>query len=377
MGRKIIWDNITIDGIRVLDYVPNELVESMNSTEMKIRFKNNSILQIVGSDNFDSLVGSNPYGICFSEYSLTDERAYLYLRPILTASGGWALFLSTPRGYNHLWTLYNIAINSPQWFVTKLTVEDTKHLTLQQIEQERADGVMSEDMIQQEYYTSFSLGVEGAYYTKYIDKMRLNHQIGEVPYEIGFKVHTAWDIGVRDSTCIIFFQVIGQTIKIIDCYSNQKQGLEHYINVINQKGYIYGKHIGPHDLKVQEFGSGITRIEKARQLGIPFVVAPDVSIADGIEAVRTMFSKLWIDEVKCAPLIKALENYRQEYDIKRKIYNTHPLHDWSSHFCDSARYMAISLPKTRDGLTEQDINKMKYEAAQSNQYLPDPFRHGF
>src|SRR5208337_414009 len=120
------------------------------------------------------------------------------------------------------------------------------------------------------------------------------------------------------------------------------------VNVINQRGYIYGRHIGPHDLRVQEFGSGISRIEKARQLGINFVIADNISIEDGIEAVRTCFSKVWIDEIKCAPLIKALENYRQEYDMKLRIYKSHPLHDWSSHFC----FTGDTLILTRNGMRQ-------------------------
>lgn len=374
-AKKVIWDSITNTGTRILDYIPEELVESKNSQEMKIRFVNGSLLQLVGSDNFDSLMGTNPQGVVFSEYSLQDPRAYQYIRPILTANNGWSLFLSTPRGKNHLWELYQIAQQSPTWFCYKLTVEDTNHIPLHEIERERADGVMSEDLIQQEYYTSFTMGVEGAYYAKYIDRMRVKGQIGQVPYEVGFKVHTCWDLGVRDSTTIIFFEVIGQTVRIIDCYENSKQGLEHYISIINQKPYIYGKHIAPHDIKVREFTSGLSRIEKAKQLGITFTVAPDLSIEDGIEAVRTTLSKVWIDEKSCAPLIKALENYRQEYDIKRKVYKNHPLHDWSSHWADNMRYLAISLPKTRDGLTAEQLEKRYQEAMYgSNSNMPAVFR---
>lgn len=374
-GKKVIFDSITNSGERILDYIPHEIVDSINTTELKIKFKNNSILQIVGSDNFDSLMGTNPSGCVFSEYSLQDPRAYQYIRPILTANGGWAIFLSTPRGKNHLWELYQIAQQSPSWYCLKLTVEETNHIPLSEIEKEKADGLMSDDLIQQEYYTSFTMGVEGSYYAKYIDRMRLRSQIGMVPYEIGFKTHTVWDLGVRDSTCIIFFQIIGQTIRIIDYYENSKYGLEHYIQVVKQKEYIYGKHIAPHDIKVREFTSGISRIEKARQLGISFVVAPDLSIEDGIEAVRTTLGKCWIDDQKCAPLIKALENYRQEYDIRHRIYKAQPLHDWSSHASDAMRYLAISLPKTRDGLTAEELEKRYQETRYGSQaHLPPVFR---
>lgn len=375
-AKKVIWDSITNDGNRILDYIPDEVVASKNSQEMKIRFTNGSLLQLVGSDNYDTLMGTNPQGVVFSEYALQDPRAYQYIRPILVANDGWALFISTPRGKNHLWELWNIASNSDDWFAYKLTVEDTGHIPLAEIERERREGIVSEDLIQQEYYCDFSLGVEGSYYNKYIDRMKLRGQISQVPWENGFKVHTAWDLGVRDSTTIIFFQVIGQTVRIIDCYENNKEGLEHYVKLLESKPYTYGKHIAPHDIKVKEFGTGITRLEKARQLGIIFVVASDVSIVDGIEAVRTTLGKVWIDEKLCSPLIKALENYRQEFDAKRKIYKSQPLHDWSSHFADCMRYLCVSLPKTRDGLSAEALEKRYQEArygeSQSNQ--PSIFR---
>lgn len=373
-AKKVIWDSITNSGERILDYVPDE-VATKNSAEMKIRFKNGSLLQLVGSDNIDSLMGTNPQGVVFSEYALQDPRAYQYIRPILTANGGWALFISTPRGKNSLWELYQIAQHAPDWFCYKLTVEDTGHIALEEIEKERREGIMSDDLIQQEYYCSFEMGVEGSYYAKYLDTMRIKGQIGIVPWEAGFKVHTAWDLGVRDSTSIIFFQTIGQAVRIIDYYEKSKEGLEHYIKIINSKPYTYGKHIAPHDIAVREWGSGMTRLEKARNLGLKFTVAPDVSIVDGIEAVRSSFSKIWIDEVACKDLIKALENYRQEFDVKKKIYKSQPLHSWASHAADAMRYLCISLPKTRDGLTPEELDRRYLQHMYGNQStLPAIFR---
>ena len=234
---------------------------------------------------------------------------------------------------------------------------------------------MSDDLIQQEYYTSFTMGVEGSYYAKYLDRMRVKGQIGSVPWESGFKVHTAWDLGVRDSTAIIFFQTIGQTVRIIDCYEKSKEGLEHYVKIVQNKPYSYGRHIAPHDIKVREFGTGMTRLEKAAHLGIRFTVAPDVSVIDGIESVRSALSKTWIDESACGPVLKALENYRQEYDAKRKVYKDHPLHDIHSHFADAMRYLAISLPRTRDGLSADELEKRYQEAMYGNNAnMPAVFR---
>lgn len=374
-ARKVIFDSVTNDGMRVIDYIPREVVASINSQEMKIRFLNGSLIQLAGSDNYDNLMGTNAYGMVFSEYALQDPRAYQYLRPILVANGGWAVFISTPRGKNHLWELYNIAKESPDWFAYRLTVEDTNHIPLAEIERERASGEISDDLIAQEYYCSFDQGIEGAYYSKYLDRMRVKGQIGPVPWEAGFKVHTAWDIGVRDSTTIIFFQIIGQMVRIIDCYDKSKEGLEHYVKILESKPYSYGMHIAPHDIGVTEWGSGITRLEKARQLGIKFTLANDVSIQDGIEAVRTALSRVCIEEKAAGPLIKALENYRQEFDIKRKVYKSNPLHDWSSHYADAMRYLCVSLNKLRPGTSAEDLDRRWRESQQGpNANMPSVFR---
>lgn len=375
-GRKILWESLNNDGQRVLDYIPKEVIDGCpNQQEMKVRFKNGSLFQIVGSDNYDSLVGTNPQGIVFSEYALQDPRAYQYLRPILAANDGWALFLSTPRGKNHMWELYNIAKENPDWFCYKLTLDDTQHIPLLEIERERAEGIMSEDLIQQEYYTSFEMGVEGSYYAKYLDNMRLKGQIGIVPWEPALKVHLAIDIGVRDSTTLIWFQTAGNVVRIIDCYDKTKEGLEHYVGVINSKPYTMGKFIAPHDVRVKEWGTGMTRWEKAKSLGISFIVAPDLSIMDGIEAVRSVLPRVWIDEEKCRPLIKSLEGYRQEFDAKRKVYKSHPLHDQNSHYADAMRYLAISLPKTKDGKSPEELDREWYEARYgTNSRMPGIFR---
>jgi phage terminase large subunit len=374
-AKKVIWDSITISGEKFLDYIPKELIASTNATEMKIKLTNGSLLQLVGSDNFDSLMGTNPLATVFSEYSLQDPRAWQYIRPILLANDGWALFLSTPRGKNHLFELYEIAKDSKEWFVDKLTVEDTKHIPIEAIEREIAAGEMSDDLARQEYWTDFSLGVEGSYYSKYIDRARLKGQIGHVPYEPGYPVHTAWDIGVADHTAIIFFQVVGQIVRVIDYYEKNGVGLDHFVKVIQSKEYVYGKHFAPHDMRQRVWTEGgMTRIEKARQMGINFVIAPEVSIIDGIEAVRALFAKLWIDQTHCENLIKALENYRSEYDPQKRLYKSSPLHNWASHACDAMRYLALSIPKTAPGLTPEELDRRYNEAMNPQGNFPKFFQ---
>jgi hypothetical protein len=376
-GRRILWDSMTIDGQRFLDYIPPDQIESTNSTEMKIRLVNGSLIQILGSTDYDRLVGTNPVGVIYSEYALQDPKAAQLLRPaIMAQKDSFEVYITTPRGHNAAWELWNIATHNPKiWFSQLLTVEDTGHIPILEIQREIERGEISWDLSRQEYFCDWSMGVQGSYYSRYIDKMRLNNQIGMVPWEPAFKVHLAIDIGVRDSTTIIWWQNIGGCVRILDCYENSKEGLEFYAKIIQGKPYQMGRYIAPHDIAVKEWGSGMTRIEKAKQLGIPFTVAGNYSIEDGIEAVRSTLPKCWIDEVKCKQLIKALENYRQEWDDKRKVYKTTPLHDQWSHFCDGMRYLCTSLPKTRDSRSSEDIDRAYAEAMSgSRAQLPRMFQ---
>jgi len=153
-GKRIIWDGIDGGGKAFLDYIPRQLVAAKNATEMKITLLCGSVIQIVGTDHYDSIMGTNPVGCVFSEYSLQDPLAWDYIRPILTENGGWAVFNGTPRGLNHFFDLYRTALENPTWYCAKLSVKDTGVLTDEQIDMERQSG-MPEPMIQQEFYCSF------------------------------------------------------------------------------------------------------------------------------------------------------------------------------------------------------------------------------
>ncbi|MCP4489718.1 MAG: hypothetical protein GY820_20745, partial [Gammaproteobacteria bacterium] len=160
-ARKAIWNGIDGDGRKILKQVfPEVIRDRTDGTEMMIELKNNATWQLCGSDNYDSLVGSNPVGVVFSEWSLCDPNAWDYIRPMLLENGGWAIFIYTSRGKNHGYNTYNMAKKSDKWFCELLTVNDTKRIdgspviTPEMIQSERDEG-MSEEMIQQEYYCSF------------------------------------------------------------------------------------------------------------------------------------------------------------------------------------------------------------------------------
>ena len=354
-GRKILWDGTDKDGFSLLKHIPAEAIYGKpNSSEMKIRLKNGSLIQVIGTNNIDSIVGTNPIGCVFTEYSLQDPLAWTFIRPILLENGGWAVFNFTPRGSNHGKDLYEMAKNNKDWFCQLLTVDDTKILSPELIQKEREEG-MSEDMIQQEYYCSFTLGIEGAYYAKYMQDARDEDRIGRVAWKKQSRVNTAWDLGYGDSTSIIFFQVIGNEIHIIDYYENHGEGLPHYVKVLADKPYLYKDHFAPHDIDSHAFSSGMSAREVGLGLGIKFIVLPTLKIRleEGIEALRGIFPRIYIDEINCKYLIKCLENYRKEFDTRLEVYKDRPLHNKFSHGADAARYLAIAIKRNVD--TQGDV----------------------
>lgn len=342
-GRKIIWDGMDKDGFRFLDHFPKALRDGdPNNTDMRVKLRNGSIFQVVGTDNIDSIVGTNPVGCVFSEYSLQDPKGWDFIRPILRENGGWAVFNYTPRGKNHGFSLYQMAKSNPDWFTSLLTVADTGVLTPEDIQAERNAG-MDEELIQQEFYCSFDSALQGAYYAKELKIAEAENRITNVPWEPQLPVDTWWDLGIGDSTAIGFTQTANKEIHFIDSYSTSGEGLAYFAKFLKEKPYIYGTHHFPHDVEVRELGTGKSRLEMAQSMGIrPTKVMPKLRIDDGINAARTIFNRCWFDQKKCQPLLESLYHYHKEWDEKRKEFKNHPLHDWSSHFADVFRGFAIT-----------------------------------
>jgi hypothetical protein len=190
---------------------------------------------------------------------------------------------------------------------------------------------------------AFETAVEGAYYADALAEAEEDGRIGRVPYESNLRVETWWDLGMDDSTAIWFVQRHRREIRLIDYYENSGEGLAHYAKVLSEKAYAYSRHIGPHDLAVRELGTGVSRKETAESLGITsWTIAPRLEVADGIEAVRTILNRCWFDEVKCAAGLKALRNYRKDWDEARGVWLSRPRHDWASHGADAFRAGAMA-----------------------------------
>lgn len=345
-AKKAIWDGRDRDGFPFLGHFPKEIVAKRNEQELKLTMHNGSIFQLIGSDNIDAIMSTNPIGCVFAEYALQDPRAWDYVRPILRENGGWAIFDFTPRGKNHGYQIFDMAKKlmaegDPDWYAERLTVEDTGVLSAADIDAERREG-MDEEMIQQEYYCSFEGAQQGSFYGRVLSIAEADGRVCGVPVQTGVSVDTAWDLGIGDATAIWFFQNVGREIHLIDYYENSGEGLSHYAQVLQKKGYVYGRHIAPHDIRVRELGTGKSRLETALSLGIRFDVAPDLSVEDGIEATRALIPQCWFDRAKTERGRLALSSYHKTWDERRKMFLAQPYHDWSEHGASAFRYLAIS-----------------------------------
>lgn len=368
-ARRVIWEGMLNDGMRFINLIPESIVKNKNESQMKIELVNGSIIQLVGSDQYDRLVGTNPKGIVFSEYSITHPMAWQILRPILAANGGWAIFNGTPRGKNHFWDILEQAKQDPEWFWSIDTAKTTGVLSDEVLAKEK--GEMDIDIYNQEYFCSFDASTKGAYYSEQIMLLREQKRLCKVPYDPKLVVYTAFDPG-DVVTAIVFFQVYGKEIRIIDAEEFYSPSTEQIYTFLCSKPYKYGQHYLPFDASVTQMQLGMSIIAQLRELGLKDIYrhtdgndglpqqkskGADANSMDGIAIVKSMFPQFWIDEKLEKKVIEPLSNYAPKYSELRRTYSDIPDHNWASHMSDAIRYMVVAIsimaPKPKPALKER------------------------
>jgi len=314
-----------------------------NEAELSITLPNGAIIRLYGAESYDRMRGLYFNGVALDEaQDIPPVALTQVILPALADRKGWLDAAGTPKGRaGLLYDLKVMAENNPdEWYFQELKASQTDILPADELD--RLKKLMPANEYDQEMECSFDAAVSGAYYARELTKADADGRITNVPHEPVLEVHTAWDLGMADSTSIVFWQhTSAGEIRIIDYYEASGHGLDHYVRVLKDKDYTYGKHYAPHDIQVRELGTGKSRLEVARSLGLVFQLAPNISILDGINAVRSMLPKCYIDKKRCQTLIESLRLYREKKDDKRNV-SLGPLHDWTSHAADCIRYMAVS-----------------------------------
>ena len=339
MAKNIIWDYFkfysrAIPGIKV------------NESELKIDYPNGGRVVLLGAEDPDSLRGLYLDFVVFDEYSQQPSNIFTeIIRPALSDRKGGALWIGTPKGSNEFRRLYDNAI-SENWYRILLRASETNVIDAGELEDAKRS--MSIDEYSQEYECSWVPSIRGSYYADAISDMRAQGRITKVPYDPIIPVHTVWDLGISDDMAIGFYQVSGLEPRMIDFYCSNGKPLDHYIQYLKEKGYNYGKHFAPHDIRVRELATGKSRYEIAQQLGVTFDMTPNLPVQDGINAGRGILGRLWVDEKNNAYFLDALLQYKREWDEAHGHFRDKPLHDWTSHAADVHRYFSLVVDQMRN-----------------------------
>lgn len=335
-AKEVAWDYLKRFALPIL--------ADKNEGELWVELVNGARIRIHGADNPDRLRGAYLDGVVLDEYA--DMRPSVWgevVRPMLADRLGWATFIGTPKGRNEFHEIHERAQASPDWFSAMLRASETRLLAVEELESARLD--MTPEQYAQEFECSFEAAILGAYYGAEMAAAEREGRIGEDnlehDYDEALPVHTAWDLGIGDSTAIWCWQAAPGGIRVIDCIEDHGKALPFYVSALNAKPYKYGTDYLPHDARARELQTGKTRVEAL--IGLkrnPKIVALQ-TIDDGINAVRMMLPRTWFHS-RCAEGVEALRQYRRHYDEKTKAFRNTPQHDWTSHYADAARYMALA-----------------------------------
>jgi phage terminase large subunit len=363
-GKAIAWDYLKA----YARHIPGTLV---HESELRIDFPTGAQVRIYGADNPDALRGIYLDGVVLDEFGLMDGEVWTtVIRPLLADRKGWALFIGTPNGRNQFYEVVQTAQRGTDgWAYAEYRASQTGLLDAAELA--AAQQVMTADEYAQEFECSFEASVKGAIYGREIAQARENGRVTVVPYDPALLVSTDWDLGIDDSTAIVFSQVAPSgEIRVIDYHEDQGVGFDTYARVLRSKPYVYEAHYAPHDIEVRELTSGRTRLETARGLGVVFAVVPRVpNIMERISAARLAFRLCWFDAGRCGRLVEALQHYRWKDQTADATGNPLPVHDWASHGADAFGQLAVRHPRT-----SRRAEVLTAAAVRRAQRDDDPFR---
>jgi hypothetical protein len=369
--RKALWDAVNPHtGIKRIDEAfPRELRKRTLEQEMKIEFINGSTFQLVGSDNYDSLVGSTPAGVSYSEYAISNPSSWGFIRPILLENNGWALFNTTPRGKNHAYRMFNMATKSPDWFAQQLTAEETGVFDAFQLANELDEYVeengeeYGKALYLQEYFCSFDAALPGSIWGDALTKLESEGRLMEVAHTEGYPVHSGWDLGKDDDTAIWFYQVVDGELKVIDYYAKNFKDPDYFADYLRdhgkEQGWRMGTHWLPHDAKhdrqgmygrtiLTQFMDFALQIELEDNYDIgEFRIVPSISKQNGIQAGRQMLKLAYFDKKNCENGFDNLKAYHRKYDKEKNKFSDDADHDGSSHAADAWRYVALTWKESK------------------------------
>jgi hypothetical protein len=346
MSKQVIWDELR----RYCASLPMELYK-FNDSELRLDLANGSRIRLFGADNPDRLRGQYFDTVVADEMDMVKLATFTeVIRPAISDRKGSFYAIGTFQSTNGaLGQLYDIA-EQDGWFRRIYSADSSGALDADELAD--AAKVMSREEYAREYECVRISAVKNSILGRLVDEADEADRITSVPYDPSIPVTTAWDLGVGDATSIWFMQQVGRgEVRLIDYYEASGEGLPHYAQVLKDKGYSYGEHLAPHDIRVRELGTGKSRLEVAAGFGINFRVLPRVSqntrseIDERIEASRMLLPRCYFDQKKTAVGVEALRSWHRDTTGNGELKHQ-PVHDWSSHAADAFGYLAMGIRQT-------------------------------
>ena len=346
-GRKVVWNGIDMHGRPMRNVIPKKFIAKRpHETDMLYNFKNGSTLQILGSDNYNSLMGGNAIGITLDEYSLCDPRVMQYIMPMIRQNKGWLEIQFTPRGFNHAFDLYEINKDNPEWYCQVLTVDDTVDhegnpiMSAEDIEKDRRGG-MSEERIRSEYYCEFNASCGRAYFAEVFKRLDRDNRILDFPINTQYPVATYWDLGDRDPTAIWLIQNLPENefaaIYYLELDNSRINEIIPLLEKIRSElGIVYSGHFLPHDGDNTLHGVGISYKQLAAQLGLRMQVVPRITRKTGaIELTNLILPTVKFHKTNCKDGILTLRYYSAKLNKDTTKGKEEVDHNWASHGADA------------------------------------------
>lgn len=380
VARRVLWDaQRASDGKPYLDLIPRELVLERNEAEMSLVMRTRhagqtSRLLCLSGDEPGRLRGLAVKHVVFDEFAqFNGPDAYDVIRPVLAANGGTLLIITTPLGTaNHAHEFWRMAQTTPGWWAKRVTIEDSGLVSLAEMEQQRQEG-QHESFLKQEFYCEFTSALVNTYYEDQLKRCQEEGRIlDDLPHYDGLPTTVATDLGIADAFAVIYAQAVGPTVHVVDYDEWTGLGIPEVLSRVRAKPYNIMRWLAPHDLRQRELGTGITRYETARKLGVTFDIIDRVSsVQESIDAVRLIFNRLKFSRRKCGRLLEALGSYQRVWDAQAKVFLSKPKHDWASHGCDA---LAILARGWKDRRPEHGLPPTPSKSPWRDRFAPQPRR---
>lgn len=342
--HALLADQIKTIGIEPFYEIQNTVIYGKNGTEFLFAGLKHNITKIKSFEGVD---------LCWVEEAQTVSKS------------SWDTLIPTIRKENsEIWITFNPELDSDETY-KRFVVHPPSNAIVQkvnwsdnpwfpQVLKDEKDDLKERDL---DAYLNVWEGntrqvLDGAVYANELRKAQEENRIKDVHIDLTIPVSTFWDLGWSDLNSIWFVQTVsGGEVRVVDFYQNCQKTIDHYVQVLQTKGYTYRDHWLPHDAEHKNM-TGKSVKDIMQNMGLPIRITPKLSIADGINAARMLMNRCYFDQIRCAEGLQALRHYRYEVDPDTKLFSKTPLHDQNSHAADAWRYAAVALDEGADSWSQ-------------------------